>query len=356
MFGVALALACLAWGAPLWAAGPAPTALELDYEATLSCPDRAGFLQLVLGHLRGSAVDVGAGSSAQVRLQNEAGAFAGELELTRPDGSRFQRQVSGASCPEVARALSFVLALALGAEAPPLGAEAPPLGSEAPPLGQQPAISPAPVPTSPALPALPATREVPRAAPLHDALPARSVSDARTWRFALGGQLGLRTGLGPTWTTLEGAFLEVRHGGRFKWAARGSFEHTQTVTRVDRYGTTDFSWTAGSAAACPRFIELGARWALVPCLGLHVGALRAAGRPAPLGGAQGRASSELWLDGFSELRLELTLLPALAVQLQGALIVPFTRYLFGFDGPFTPVYQVPALAGAGSLAVVALIP
>jgi hypothetical protein len=314
--------------------------MQLDYLGEESCPERGAFLGLLAQRTANSDMTGAQGARVSVHLNRASEGFLGRLDLERPDGTAYQRNVSGATCAEVANALSFVLALALGAKGAK-GAkdardardpEAAPVAAPSMQPPSQPAASPRPV-REPAKPA-PAPRSKSR------------------WRLGAGAQFGLRSGLGPSWTTLEAAFVEVRRVGiaPLTLTLRGSLTHAQTVTNA----VSDFSWTAGRLEACPVLVRVLNPVSLVPCLGGHMGVLHAAGHPA--GAGQGRSQSRLWLDGLVALRLEARLLPALSLQLQSELIVPFTPYEFGFQGSGAVVYRVPSVAAASLLGLAAQFP
>jgi hypothetical protein len=312
-----------------FASGESP--LQLDYREEMSCPDRAAFLELLQGRTPKSNMAGAAGARATVRLSRDASGFVGRLDLERPDGTTYQRDVGGTTCSEVANALSFVLALALGAKDP---------GQAEPTAAAPPAAASAPVP--PAAAPL-AVRAVPSSEP--------SPRSKSLWRLGVGTQFGVRSGLAPNWTTLEAGFVEARRlsATPFTLSLRGSIERAQTVTTV----VSDFSWTAGQLEACPARLRVFDPVTLVPCVAGHAGVLRAVGHPAD---GQGRTQSKVWLDGLADLRLEARLLRGLSLQLQGELIVPFTAYDFRFDGSGAAVYKVANIAAASLLGLAAQFP
>lgn len=86
----------------------------------------------------------------------------------------------------------------------------------------------------------------------------------------------------------------------------------------------------------------------VPCAGLDLGVIGAAGTPSTANGRAGESHS-LWVDVFASLRLQVRMFRPIFVIGEGELALPLTRPRFSFD-PNTPVYAVPAVAGALSLA------
>src|ERR1700685_2739226 len=89
--------------------------LALDYDVDAACPDREAFSALVLEKLTANGVEESSNIRPQIAAHMHAvsSGFVGQLALHRPDGSSYDREVTGASCAEVSNALAFVLALAL---------------------------------------------------------------------------------------------------------------------------------------------------------------------------------------------------------------------------------------------------
>jgi hypothetical protein len=301
----------------------------LQYTADAACPPQPRFEGLVDYYLEGEAPATGA--HAQVTLREGDALAQGTFTLERGDGSRYTRALEAATCQEVAPALAFVLAYALSGRnsEPSLPSEA---GSSRP-LAKPPDVT---------------TRPPEADSPRVDR--AQTPRPSPAWRVGLGMALGARTGLGPVWTPVEAARVEarrrVRQGDPLVLAVVASALRDETVTRIDRSGTTSFDWLAGRLDLCPVRLELIAELGLLPCAGAHVGRLRAIGAPTPVRGARGRQASKLWVDAALATRLELRLWRVLALETQAELLFPFTPYRFAFDGPDTPVYQVPRVAAA----------
>lgn len=320
--------------------------LLAQYSADASCPDLDGFSELVRQRLRAAGSDIATLAMPQIEIDlREAGPdFRGRLALRRADASRYEREVSGASCSEVANALAFVLALALVAD-------------EGPPES--------PLPSGVAAAAQPPPREVPTVSPpaaRRDGRPPSPRPAAARRQSALslaaGVQLGTRTGLAPRWLVLEAAFFEVRRTTNKVWGPtlRGGFVNAASVSRSSLGGTTDFGWWSGRLEACPLRVRLLAPLELVPCAGMHLGRLRVSGHPVTEPAGSGRTSAQWWVEGLGTLRVEFAAARWLSVQAQAELLVPFTQYRFAFDAPDTPVYQVPSLAAGGFVGLAARFP
>lgn len=314
-----------------------------SYEADLSCPTRTEFSDLARAKLAAVGVESALhdGQRVMVALHAAGAGFVGRLELHRADGSTYNREVSGAACAEVANALAFVLALALGAKDPE------PAAQESAPESK-PEASPAPAPPPP--PTAPVALSAPPRLPEPAGSPRRSA-----WSFGFGLQLGARAGLAPDWALVESSFFQARHESTapFGLTLRLGFSNAQLDARQTANGSADFRWRTGGVEACPARLRLLKTLELVPCAGVHAGQLQVTGHPNPSAGE--RVASKLWLDGLGALRLELAVFRWLSVGLEGQLIVPFTPYRFTFDSSNTSVtvYQVPHLASAAFVGLAA---
>lgn len=281
---------------------------------------------------------------ASVSLRSQAAGASASFELSREDGTRYGRELAGESCDAAAQGLAFVLAYALGG-GDPANAPLPEISARNAPAEPAPeAPNKAPQPVSTKL----------QSSPLAAAFEPR----ASRWRLGLGVQLGARTGLGPIWTPVESALLDVRLSGDsvVAPALRAAVVHAEPITRIDRVGSTEFSWLAARLEGCPLQLPLLAQLQLLPCLGTHAGRIVAVGQPSGAAAATGRRSQQLWLDVLGALRLELSLFRVLSLEAQGELLVPLTPYGFAFDNPDTPVYQVPRVAFAGFVGLGAHFP
>jgi hypothetical protein len=324
-----------------------PLTYDLDYVADAGCPERATFTALVQAQLdEAHEPRPLARAHASVSLRRHASGATARFELLRDDGTHYWRELAGESCDEAAQGLAFVLAYALGGGDPENSPspEIAPKNAAPEPAPEARKEAPAPVTATPE-PAPPA--------------PA-SVSNARRsrWRFGFGVQLGARTGLGPIWTPVESGLVEARLSGDsvVAPALRAAVVHAEPITRIDRFGSSEFSWLAARLEACPLQLVVVAQLRLLPCVGTHLGQITAAGQPNSEANASGRRADQLWVDALGAVRLELSLLRVLLVEAQGDLLVPLTPYRFAFDNPDTSVYQVPSLALAGFVGLGAHFP
>src|SRR6185295_5693702 len=138
--------------------------------------------------------------------------FWGSLELFWGDGTKYVRDIGGASCDEVAPALAFVLALALDERmltrpntAVDVGAGPSSAGgatTNAPPADLREPNAPTPPPAS-------------RDSERSDV----ETSPRSPWQWGAGLEIGVRGGNAPKSALVESAFAEMRQLGRapFAW-------------------------------------------------------------------------------------------------------------------------------------------
>lgn len=301
--------------------------IGLSFEADPSCPDASTFASLV--HRQAPSIDLTPAepgrSEVFVALWSSSDAFRGSLQIRRSDGSNYVREMEGPLCKDLGPALAFVTALALS------GQQEPPREPPAePPLAPPPADQPTPVPVG---------------------------TPGRTWGWGVGAGLGIRYGIAPAWANTEQLVFEIHSLGDALVAPsfQAALLHAEPVTRIDRAGTTEFSWISGRLAGCPVNIRPFASLELRPCLGVDTGSIGASGLPAN-GGGQGHDSHSFWADAFATARLQVHMVGPLFATGEVELVVPLTPYSFGFVGPDTPVYEVPVAAGAGTLGLFAQFP
>lgn len=319
---------------------PADTSYTLEYEADPGCPDEATFSRLVDAQLRQfeAPADL-AGLRARVTMRVASGGAWAHFELNRRDGTNQERELRERSCGELAPALAFVLAYALG------GVDSGAQGSGGVTTTPQ---ESAPTPSA-AQPAPAAVPPASRAAALGSDASERP--DGAAWQGGVGVEVGARSGLAPAWTPVGGVAVHLLHG-KPAWPQvhlLASLLFGQSVTHVDSLGRTEFSWWAGRLDICPLGVPLTDTLTLLPCLGAHVGRIEAVGRPNGTAAAGGATVKEPWLDAALSLRGELVLGKVLVLQARGELVWQLTRYHFAFDNPHTPVYDAPAFASAGFL-------
>lgn len=321
---VATALsACVALLTPAARAQGSTTALRLAYEASPGCPSAPSFRGQVVA--RTARVRFADGEATDqvlvVSLVQEAGRVVGRLRVDETTGSTLTRELSGASCDEVASALALVAALAFDPQAKIDLA--------------LPASPPPPLPLPSPRPAGPAARPT-------EPRPAKPAPEG-PWRLGLGLQGRLASGPLPGFWPQGGLFLDAASTRR-GWFAP-SMRLAGFLTWRQGYeagaGRASFSFGGGRVEGCPL------RWALLetlearPCLGLEMAWLQGRGRLDPVE----RQVNVLWVGLEASGRLRWAPTRAFFLETQGGLGVPLTPYRFVFQQPDTSIHRVSPISG-----------
>ena len=388
---VAVAIGALAIGAaPLGiAAASADEPLEpivLRYEAEAGCPDAAEFGGEVRGRAsRARLADPGERARTfTVRITRAGRTFRGPLEVRETAGDSSARDVSGASCAEVASALALVTALAID----PQAATAPRVGStfggaassvataDAGAEAARDASPDAPPPHAPADAAAP-----PDAAALDPALDAAldgSTPDAvappeppiprpalprappdpgdpdpyagRAVRLFVGLSYAATTGLARELSGAPGAFIEVGlpPRGAIAPTLRLAIDRVSGASLVAPGGwLARFDRTRVELDACAVRLPIGPL-DLAPCVAFGAGVVAAEGRVA----REVVSRTRPWVDAELGARARLWLLDRVSIEVDGGVSFPFVRDTFVFD-PTTTIDRTPAAAAfvAGAAAV-----
>ncbi len=318
--------ACAALSAPAAARaqdGGEVTALRLAYEASPGCPSAPSFRGQVVA--RTARVRFAEGEATEhvlfVSLVREPARVVGRLRVDERQGSSLARELSGASCDEVASALALIAALAFDPQAKTAPLPAPP--PAAPPLGA---------------PRRPAPERPPPRAPARPAAPA-------PWHVALGAQARLASGPLPGFWPQAGLFVELASGRR-GWLSP-SLRAIGVTTWRQSYegggGNASFSFAGGRLEGCPARWQLAARLDASPCLGLEAAWLRAQG------GFEAGPQDRLWLALEASGRLRWAPAGPFFLEAQAGFGVPLTPYRFLFERPGTSdtyvVHKVGPLGG-----------
>jgi hypothetical protein len=306
-----------------------PGALGLSYDADASCPGAPSFAALVRERAESVALVPASTERAEVAvvLRQENGSFRGTLRIRRTDGNDYVREMQSTTCSELSSALAFVAALALRTQE-----------QEKAEAHEEPASIDTP-------------------APIDETEPLATVpSSGASWTWGATVGLGIRFGIAPTWANTEQLDVEGSPASEsvFSPLLRFGVVHAEPVTRIDRFGTTKFTWTTVRASGCPLRVRLVDRFELRPCVGLGWGMIGAAGAPATSRGT-GRDELSGWADVFGALRFRVHVWRPLWAVAEAELAASLTPYDFAFD-PSAPVYAVPPLAGAGFVGLSGQIP
>jgi hypothetical protein len=303
--------------------------IAIAYDADPGCPNANELLGKVREHA-GIDVVAAAQPAAPLRIQIHASGetFVGRLEMQRA-GRDYVREIVGPTCAETASALAFVVAQALMPEQPSA------------PAAETVESSGIVERTRTVIP--PTVVDRPRAAPPTET---RGVA----WWVGIDG--GVRKAPIPAWSLMESGFVDWRLPGRAGLVPSLQlgvvFSGPASMTSSD--WTATVSWLAGRLSICPARMALGKYVEVVPCMGMHGGALWTSGVPAAPR-SEGRFSSSPWADGFAGLRADFQPIEPLCIRLGFEVIAIVSRYDLVFDNPKTLVFPMPSTTVAGSLGV-----
>jgi len=245
-------------GVRVAAAGPEP--IQVEYAAPAGCPSEAEVVTRLHERANVARVEVAGARRFAFAITSDGVAYRGELTIDA-DGELTTREVTAATCDEVAGALVVVAALA---------------------LQQQ----------------IPVARAVP-------------VSPAR-WRFAAGAGVARYAGVTPSARIGVPIYLATGHGHQ---ALRATFD----LTTTDDAPMASFQWLAGRIEACPYVWRFG-RLAAAPCAGLQLGALRGKGTVA----FEAMSETRPWVAPEAVGRIGIRL-SGFELELEGAIAAPLVR-------------------------------
>jgi hypothetical protein len=301
----------------------------------------------------------------EVRLIRVGAKVSGELRLVDDQGKSDVRKVDGASCEEVAEALSLTAALALGSAvrwsvqpAPP--AAPPTAGVGAPGAGatSEPPVAPSPGTSSP-----PPASVQPPLPPPHGPDASRSPAPPPTSPLTIeesprptSGGPGLEVGAGPAIAAVVSLHLSLGAAVFARVAAptREGIEPSASLAlvylRSDLLGTTDaatFELAAATLTVCPGWGWQGAL--VIELCGLGMGGWLTASDDAV---TVGRSVGRSWWSVGAVVRARIPVARGFLLQLDAAATIPLVERRFETTTPEETVGDSPAVAGMLGLAVV----
>ena len=288
-----------------------PTRVRLAYRAPAGCPDEPSFVAAVAAQARPfvraprSAARV---RSLEAIITLRGDGHAGVLRVREAGGATSERTVAGDTCAEVFSALALVAALTVDTGPPPPN----------PP----PVVEPPPPPPPP-----------PR------------------WRWSTAVTTGAffaiapvtAWGVAPTFEAappLPGAPLAASLGLSFVASPRSStpLGSAELFWLTARFGLTGIALGAGP-------------FSIRPAADIGAGIVRGRG----LAIANPRDQMRPWVDATVGARAQLVLLPRVAVELSGGILVPITRVTWIFEDPSVIVHDTPPFGGYLTVGLRALL-
>jgi hypothetical protein len=324
---VATALALASTGAA--ARADEPRQPIVWYRSSAGCPDGAAFLaSLERRGLRGRIATLGDRVDFVVTLSAELEIPSGRLERQTDAGTVAVRQLTAATCDEVADGIALSLALTFQPNSGP-SSEVAPAPSDVPVNEADHAHTQVASSSSPT--------EHDRAA---HARPARSDNGA----WAVGADGVISTGIAPSLLLGAGLFGERAFAsqGLLRPSVRLSIFAAQSSSETQR-GDLVFQLGNARVEGCP--IALGVpTLQFRPCAGGDVGIASAAGS-----GPSGMRDTNAWADLVAHARVTWTPLAALQVEVQIGAIVPLTRYEIAFSAPTEIVHRTASIGLASGI-------
>jgi hypothetical protein len=297
-----------------------PDAIHLEYSAPSGCPSEAEFAWQVRARIRQDAAPA---RKYAVVLTVEGPRARGTLRVEEQSRNTV-REISGASCDEIAEGLALILALVIdpGARTDP-ARELPP-----PPPPER-----APEPKCPPMPTPVRVVDEPRL---------RTPRSTGGFSIDAGASFVARSALASATAGAGDVFLEggIDRPGSFSPRLRLAFEYAKSSPEVESAGTAQFSWMLGIVQACHVQEVLERRVAFPLCAGLEWGRVEASGSDTP--DAQSQKQTWLALDADVGIRWFPWNSP-IFVGVDAGLQVPLRRARFYFT-PSTTVHTTPRVA------------
>jgi hypothetical protein len=297
--------------------------IHIEYSAPGGCPSEAAFSWQVRARVRQDAAPA---RKYAVVLTVDGSRARGTLRVEE-ESRNTVREISGASCDEIAEGLALILALVIdpGARTEP--------ARELPPPPPERLAEPKPSPVGPAM----ISNGGQDVAPLQ-----RNPRPAQRLSVAAGGWAVARSATAPGTTPAGDVFLEggLDRPGGFSPHLRLTLEYAQSSPVVDAAGTAQFSWIVGMLQACHAEQVLDRTLTVPICAGLEWGRVEASGSDT----LDARTQRQTWLSVDAAVGLRWFPWNApIFVDVEGGLQVPLHRARFYFS-PGTTVHTTPKAA------------
>jgi hypothetical protein len=302
--------------------------IRIEYRAEVGCPSADEFNRQVFRRTSSARLAT-SGELARtfiVSIERRGNGLVGSLFIRQADGTSESREVVAPVCKEVATVLALATALAIDPQAS---------------LAPEPEAAPEPTPP-------PLTPPPSRLASDEEPSPLSNETEAvpGAWIMALGP--AVEAGIAPRIAFGAGLELGWRPAGGGPISALGL---EATYLRTPEHQGAGASSSFQFVYVKPSLCSVALRWqpasGVAPCLGAELGAVTGSGSDIP----HASTSTRVWSSVDIGLRLFQSLGEAWFLEAEGSVVLPITRYEFVFLNPDTPVYSVPAAAGAASVRV-----
>jgi hypothetical protein len=296
----------------------------VSYQADATCPPAEVFLAAVRAKTPNVALaPVGAPVPYIVAVSTGAGQSVARLTMHGADSTTTMRDLAGASCEEVVRALALTTSLAITHDI------------------EHPPPTPAACPPPPPAPPPPPTDSPPRERP----------------RMFAGMGASLLGGIAPHATFAGSVFMQGDLPAS-TWPASlrlGVLYANPTTTTDSAWGTADFQAMLAGVDVCPYRIDMDPRFRLLPSVRVEGGTYRASGNVTAPGG-QPRTFSGTFASLGPLVRGQVLIGNLVLLEAEIGLRFPLSRHSFEIDPApgnaaqsAKPVYDVPVVAGFGGV-------
>lgn len=297
------------------AADAQPRQYRIEYRADSACPAESELVRQVEARVARASRVTGTGGDvgADVVIERRADGFHASIALLSVDGS-VRRDVDGADCAGVVRAVALIVALALDPDAREATPAAPPA-----------------VPASPPPPAESTSKT--------DFTPAPPSQEAATFSLGGGALGGVMGGVAPTLALYEGGYvgLTITNAAAWSYGFRLAAFRSQRSTETS-LGGLEMRLLALRASACP--LRRGAQWFAEVCATFDAGSLRGRGYDA----IEPQTQNSFWYGPGLSLGLGTSLFDMVSIGVEFGALAPLARDRFYF-APDLTAHRVPVMAG-----------
>jgi hypothetical protein len=323
--------------------------VRLDYDAPAGCPGSAAVRSGLAS--RAPRVrfvgDEPRARTLRLRVTESGGVFHGSIEVGQADGATPRREIEGPACDALVAAMIIVAALSLD---PAAAAD-----------DDASATRPASLPPPPLPPPPPSWPETVRAAPSDEPVaspkepappPPPRAERPRRVHLGVGAAVELIGLDAPSPLVAPLAYVEIAlasHGLLAPVVRAGVTREEGGAVRVSG-PSASFTWLKGRLEPCPVRLRLVEGVVVRPCVGVDAGEVSA----STTGVTRPTTPSRAWVDMTLEARLEWRPLRMLSLDLEGGVLLPFTRNTFAFEPGGVFAYEAPAAAGVGTLGATVL--
>lgn len=295
--------------------------VKLIYRVPPGCPDKSAFLEVVTARTQRARFvdDDDAARRFTLEIWRQKAGYRGSLAIEEPgaEGTRRapRRELAGARCEDLVRALALFTALAIDPAAESPSTVASPQSAPEEPTRPPPLPPPAPrPPPAPPAPTTPKTASAPERI---------GTKRGRTWTAGGGSGVFIAGGIARSMMASAHPVIEIASSGPlFSPSVRAGLVWATSSAQPAGPAELVLGLRAIVLSGCPLRVPIGSAVGLRLCAAVEGGALAL----RPSGIERVRSPVNPWLAIDPLARLEVRLLPGgLALEAEGGVAVPFTH-------------------------------